>query len=189
MKIALIAAARPNFMKIAPILHAMKDYPELKPYLVHTGQHYDRAMSEVFFKELGIPIADKSILRAAFITNKKQVIQDMEEAVKQQQESQQAEMQQQEKKDQADIMAKYAKSRSDLAREKELMASAQEKIANIGQIQAKAEHESMEADLNLVKMMVELEDMQFGQFKTSWEMAQAIKMANKPEQQLTQQSA
>jgi len=86
-------------------------------------------------------------------------------------------------------MAKYAKSKSDLASEKELMASAQEKMANIGQIQAKAEHENMESDLNLVKMMIELEDMDFANFKNSWEMAQAIKLANKPEQQLTQQSA
>jgi len=61
MKIALIAAARPNFMKIAPILRAMKIYPKLKPYLVHTGQHYDYAMSEIFFKELGIPEPDVNL--------------------------------------------------------------------------------------------------------------------------------
>lgn len=141
------------------------------------------------FKELGMPIADKSILRAAFITNKKQVMQDMEEAVQQQQQAEQAQAEQQQKIDQADIMAKEAKARSDLAREKELMASAQEKIANIGQIQAKAQHEEVSADLELVKMMVELEDMQFNQFKNAFEYAQAVKLANQPQNQvLTQQS-
>jgi len=55
MKIACIVGARPNFMKIAPILEAMKPYPKLQPLLVHTGQHYDYEMSGVFFEDLDIP--------------------------------------------------------------------------------------------------------------------------------------
>ncbi len=58
MKIACIAGARPNFMKIAPILEAMKPYPNLDSLLGHTGQHYDYQMSGVFFKELEIPEPD-----------------------------------------------------------------------------------------------------------------------------------
>ena len=58
MNIACIAGARPNFMKIAPILEAMKPYPNLDSLLVHTGQHYDYQMSGVFFKELEIPEPD-----------------------------------------------------------------------------------------------------------------------------------
>lgn len=57
--IHLIAGARPNFMKIAPLVRAMdarKD--EITYKIVHTGQHYDRAMSDVFFEELGIPQPD-----------------------------------------------------------------------------------------------------------------------------------
>lgn len=130
------------------------------------------------FKELGMPIADKSILQAAFITNKKQVIADMEEASQQQMEAQQQQAQQQEKKDNADIMAKYARSRSDLAKEKELLASSQEKIAKIADIQASAEHKHTQSDLDLVKMIIELEDMQFNQFKNAFEYAQAVKIAN-----------
>ena len=55
-KIHLIAAARPNFMKIAPMWHAMSnaDCP-LEPILIHTGQHYDKNMSDVFFEDLGLP--------------------------------------------------------------------------------------------------------------------------------------
>ena len=58
MKIACVVGARPNFMKIAPLLAAMEEYPDLDPLLVHTGQHYDYEMSQVFFEELEIPEPD-----------------------------------------------------------------------------------------------------------------------------------
>jgi UDP-N-acetylglucosamine 2-epimerase (non-hydrolysing) len=61
MKILCIVGARPNFMKIAPILEALKDYPRLRPFLVHTGQHYDEAMSKAFFDDLGIPKPDLNL--------------------------------------------------------------------------------------------------------------------------------
>ncbi len=58
MKITLVAGARPNFMKIAPLIRALQVRNDVFSYrLVHTGQHYDRDMSEVFFDELGIPPA------------------------------------------------------------------------------------------------------------------------------------
>jgi UDP-N-acetylglucosamine 2-epimerase (non-hydrolysing) len=55
MKIHLIAAARPNFMKIAPLYHALKREDWANPVIVHTGQHYDINMSDAFFKDLGLP--------------------------------------------------------------------------------------------------------------------------------------
>lgn len=55
IKVILVAGARPNFMKIAPIMAAMAGDGRLEPYLVHTGQHYDQRMSKLFFEELGIP--------------------------------------------------------------------------------------------------------------------------------------
>ena len=54
MKIINVVGARPNFMKIAPIMRAMKAYRKIKPLLVHTGQHYDANMSDAFFKDLDI---------------------------------------------------------------------------------------------------------------------------------------
>jgi UDP-N-acetylglucosamine 2-epimerase (non-hydrolysing) len=61
-RIDLIAGARPNFMKIAPIIDALKAAKtrgsSLCFRLIHTGQHYDRAMSGSFFEELGIPDPD-----------------------------------------------------------------------------------------------------------------------------------
>jgi UDP-N-acetylglucosamine 2-epimerase (non-hydrolysing) len=53
--IHLIAAARPNFMKIAPLYHALVKEPELEPVIVHTGQHYDLNMSDAFFQDLRLP--------------------------------------------------------------------------------------------------------------------------------------
>jgi UDP-N-acetylglucosamine 2-epimerase (non-hydrolysing) len=62
MKIHLIAGARPNFMKIAPVLRAAATHKEIiSCQIVHTGQHYDRSMSEVFFEELGIPAPDYNL--------------------------------------------------------------------------------------------------------------------------------
>ena len=54
----LIAAARPNFMKIAPLWHALKATPFCRPRLVHTGQHYDFNMSDAFFRDLRLPEPD-----------------------------------------------------------------------------------------------------------------------------------
>ena len=55
----LVAGARPNFMKIAPIVRALDARRDVFDYrIVHTGQHYDREMSDVFFEELGIPKPD-----------------------------------------------------------------------------------------------------------------------------------
>ena len=73
MKITLIAGARPNFMKIAPLIKAIKEHNELADErisglgekisyrLVHTGQHYDKNMSDTFFEELGIPAPDVNL--------------------------------------------------------------------------------------------------------------------------------
>ena len=65
MKITLIAGARPNFMKVAPIIKAIKAAEaagkDMHYRLVHTGQHYDKNMSDTFFEELGIPAPDVNL--------------------------------------------------------------------------------------------------------------------------------
>jgi len=160
--------------------HSLKYSVTVEEGNYSASQRQTELQQLLHFKELGMPIADKSIIRAAFITDKEQVIADMEESAQQQQQMQQQQAQQQDKKDQAEIMGKFAKAKSDLAREKELMASAQEKLANINKIESLTDHENMKTDLDLVKMMVELEDMQFSQFKNAFEYAQAVKLANQP---------
>ena len=58
MRIISVAGARPNFMKIAPIVAALEEVPDVEHLLVHTGQHYDQRMSDVFFRDLSIPPPD-----------------------------------------------------------------------------------------------------------------------------------
>lgn len=61
MKIVCVAGARPNFMKIAPLMRVFNERPEFEPILVHTGQHYDEKMSGLFFRELEIPLPDVNL--------------------------------------------------------------------------------------------------------------------------------
>jgi UDP-N-acetylglucosamine 2-epimerase (non-hydrolysing) len=58
MKLSIVAGARPNFMKIAPLMWEFGRRPGIKAHLVHTGQHYDERMSKLFFEELEIPRPD-----------------------------------------------------------------------------------------------------------------------------------
>ena len=58
IKVHLIAAARPNFMKVAPLYHALKKTDWAEPVLVHTGQHYDHNMSDAILKDLRVPAPD-----------------------------------------------------------------------------------------------------------------------------------
>jgi UDP-N-acetylglucosamine 2-epimerase (non-hydrolysing) len=56
--VAVIAGARPNFMKVAPLMRGFLSDSDMRPVLIHTGQHYDENMSGRFFRELGIPMPD-----------------------------------------------------------------------------------------------------------------------------------
>lgn len=65
MKITIVAGARPNFMKIAPIIEAIQEKKregfDINFRLVHTGQHYDKNLSDTFFRELNIPFPDTNL--------------------------------------------------------------------------------------------------------------------------------
>jgi UDP-N-acetylglucosamine 2-epimerase (non-hydrolysing) len=59
--ILCVAGARPNFVKIAPLLRALRASPRFSTKLVHTGQHYDDKLSKVFFDDLAIPRPEISL--------------------------------------------------------------------------------------------------------------------------------
>ena len=61
MKIVTMVGARPQFIKAAPLSRALRRNPATHEFLVHTGQHYDDAMSAVFFRELGLPQPDVNL--------------------------------------------------------------------------------------------------------------------------------
>jgi UDP-N-acetylglucosamine 2-epimerase (non-hydrolysing) len=61
LKIINIVGARPNLPKIAPLIREMEKHPNIKPILVHTGQHYDDQLSDIFFREMSIPAPDVNL--------------------------------------------------------------------------------------------------------------------------------
>jgi hypothetical protein len=121
------------------------------------------------FKELGMGIADKSILRAAFITNKREVIADMEEQQQQQAQIQQTQMQQQAQVDQVKMQSESTKAMLN-------QAKVAETYAKIDDLEAGAEHKRTAADLDMVRAMITLEDMDLANFRQNLEMAEIIKL-------------
>ena len=61
MKVANVVGARPNLVKIAPLVREMRKHPEIQPLLIHTGQHYDEKLSDIFFRQMGIPQPDVNL--------------------------------------------------------------------------------------------------------------------------------
>lgn len=61
LRIINIVGARPNLPKIAPLIRQMRRQPEIEPILVHTGQHYDDQLSDIFFRQMGIPAPDVNL--------------------------------------------------------------------------------------------------------------------------------
>lgn len=133
----------------------------------------------LYFKEMGMNIPDKSIMRKAIITDKRQLMEDMEEEQQQQQQAQQAESQQKAQVDNAKMMSAFSKSKLD-------MAKVAETEANTQKLLAMSQHEEMEADYALVRTAMELEDVQFNQIANAFELAQAMKAAQREEQMAMQ---
>ncbi len=179
-----LAAIRKNFSK-GKIKNILGHEADPRFWSAHT-QKYGLAVEEgnysttqkqmelqqlLHFKEIGINVSNKSILRAAFITNKKQVIQEMEEESAQQMQAQQAQQASQEKMDNAKIMGMVAKSRLDAAKIQETQAKVEDLFAG-------AEHKKSAADLEQVKAMVELENLDLQNFKHNLDLAMYIKQLN-----------
>ncbi|MBZ0319450.1 MAG: UDP-N-acetylglucosamine 2-epimerase (non-hydrolyzing) [Anaerolineae bacterium] len=61
MRVIHVVGARPNFMKVAPVIAAFSRYTDVRQMLVHTGQHYNQEMSDIFFQQLGLPLPDVNL--------------------------------------------------------------------------------------------------------------------------------
>jgi hypothetical protein len=121
------------------------------------------------FKEIGMPIPDKSIIRAAFITNKKELIADMQEQAEQAQQQAQQEAQSAQQVDQAKIADTMSKAQLN-------QAKIIETYAKVDDLEAGAEHKRAAADLDMVRQLVELEDLDLANFRASLEMAEIVKL-------------
>lgn len=177
-----LAAIRKNFSKgkIRNILgheadqrfftsHSQKYSVAVEEGNYSTTQRQMELQQLLHFKQLGMAIPDKSILRAAFITNKRQVMNDMEEAMQQQSQQAQAEAEKQNQIDQAKIA--------------DLMTKAQVNMAKVQDLQADSVYKSSKSDLDMVKTMIELEDMDLANFRSNLELAEYIKNVNKASNQ------
>lgn len=164
----------PNFFTS----HSLKYSIAVEEGNYSTTQRQMELQQLLHFRNLGIPITDTDILNAAFITNKKIVIDNMQKAAQSQSETQKQQAQMQSAIDQSRIASNYAKAKSDLAREKEIIMEAAERAAKIDDLHASAAHKEIESDLNLVKLAMGLEDIQFNQLKKALDVAQAMKFAD-----------
>lgn len=153
-----------------------------------TTQRQMELQQLLHFKQLGMAVPDKSLLRAAFLTNKQQIIQEMEEEAQAQAQQAQAQAQQAEKLDNAKIMSMMAKAKADTAKEQETYAAAQERMAKIQDIQADAVYKSSKADLEIVKEMIALEDMDLENLRKNLELAEYIKGVNSASTQMAAQA-
>jgi hypothetical protein len=128
-----------------------------------------------FRTELGMQIPDESILRASTIQNKDKLIEDLNKASQQQAQAQQQATEVQMQQAQGEVMASYAKTKSGLALAKERMANASAKMVSIDQIEANAEQSRTQAELDLIKQIIELEDMDLQGIRNALELAETIK--------------
>jgi hypothetical protein len=184
-----LQAIRKNFSK-GKIRNILGHDPDPRFFTAHS-QKYSIAVEEgtysatqrhtelqqlLHFKEIGMGISDKSIIRAAVIINKKQVIQEMEEQQQQQAQQMQQEAIQKEKLDNSKIMQAYSKAKLDQAKIAETYAKRDD-------LEASADHKKAQTELDLVKSMLELENMDLEMIHRSYEIAMAIKGQNTQEQQ------
>lgn len=190
-----LAAIRKNFSK-GKITQILNREPDPR-FFLSSSQKFSIAVEEgnysttqrqtelqqlIYFKQLGINISDKDILRSAFLTNKKEIISSMEEATQQQQAQEQAIAQKQEQMDQAKMMQTMARAQVDMAKGRDIQVQSAERVANIGKIQSQAEYDSAKADLEMVKTMIQLEDMDLQNLKSNLELAEYIKLQNRQTQ-------
>ena len=153
--------------------HALKYSITVEEGNYTATQRQTELQKMLYFKEIGMAIPDKSIIRVADLSGKKQILDDLEEEKQQQMQQQQQQMQQQAQVDQAKIMNMQTKSQLDLAKVQESYSKSQEN-------EAMAEHKLMEADYALIRSAMELEDIEFNKIRQAFDLAQAIKMANQP---------
>jgi hypothetical protein len=138
-----------------------------------------------FRTELGMQIPDESILRASVIQNKDKLIDDLNKASQQQAQAQQQASEVQMQQMQSEVMSAYAKTKSDLALSKERMANATAKMVSIDQIEADAEQSRTQAELDLIKQIIELEDMDLQGIRNALELAETIKSLHNAAEQPT----
>jgi hypothetical protein len=136
-----------------------------------TTQRQMELQQLLHFKQIGIPVPDSAILSVAFITNKKELIEQMQQEKAQEAQQMQMQAQAQAQETQSKVMESYARAKLDLA-------AASEKMSKIDENEASAEHKREEADLALVKELMLLEGMELDQTQKAMGIASLVKFQN-----------
>jgi len=129
----------------------------------------------LYLMEMGVKFPPEYVIEIADMQNKTMLLEFQEKQKQAAQEQQEQAAQKAQQDEEMQRMINVAKMESDIALAKEREASAIEKIARIEGIHASAEHKESEADLNIVKQLIELEDMNLRQLKESLTLAEIIK--------------
>jgi len=129
----------------------------------------------LYLMEMGVTFPPEYVIEIADMQNKTMLLEFQEKQKQAAQEQQEQAAQKAQQDEEMQRMINVAKMESDIALAKEREASAIEKIARIEGIHASAEHKESEADLNIVKQLIELEDMNLRQLKESLTLAEIIK--------------
>lgn len=146
-----------------------------------TTQQQLEFKQKVYLRELGVPIPDEELIKSATLQGKDELIAAVRQQAEQQQQVQQQQMQMQQEEANRKRMLDFSKAQSDMASARDKQASAAQKIVSLSEIQARAERDQTQSDLNLVKQMIELEDMDLRQVRQSLELAEYIKQTQQNE--------
>jgi hypothetical protein len=140
-----------------------------------TTQRQMELQQKLYFQQIGIPIAPEDIIKSAFISDKKSIIDNMKAQGQQQQQMQQAQAQMQQQKDQAELMNSFAEARGKMADAHQSMTDSQAKQTQSVNDQQKTEYDNAQKELELVKLILELEDMDREGIRNALDLAEQIK--------------
>lgn len=132
----------------------------------------------LYLREIGVPVANKTLVRLSISSNKKQAMQEMEEEQQQQQQMQMQEAQLKAQKDQADTQLLLAKTEKEQAQARELDAQVLERISQAQENEAWAEEKRMEADFKLTELMLNLENLDTRNLKDQVELSLQLREIN-----------
>lgn len=140
-----------------------------------TTQQQMEFKQKVYLRELGIPIPDEELIKSATIQGKEDLIAAVQQQAQAQQQQQEAQMQMQQEEQNRKRMLDFATAQDKMASARDKQAASAQKIVSMSEISARAERDQTESDLNLVRQMIELEDMDRRQIRESLELAEFIK--------------
>ena len=134
---------------------------------------------------LQMPIDNETIINKSLVFGKKKLIESIKRGEEQQAQQMQAQAESEAQAQRTEEMTQVAKAKVDLARSKDLLASVAERQAKINDLEASADHKLAQSDLDIIRLAMELENVEFGQLKAAFELNQMMKESSREQQQMS----